>query len=63
MKKYTMHFINDKGQKIHSEEMEGISWKMKKLPDEIEYNLNYGSDNIYEAQQRALIEWAMKMRW
>jgi len=63
MKKYSMHFINDKGQQIHSEEMEGNSWKMKKLPYEREYNLYYDSDNIYKAQQEALREWAMKMRW
>ena len=63
MKKYNMYYINDKGQKIYAEEMEKISWKMKKLPDEREYNLHTGSDNIYKAQQEALIEWAMKMRW
>jgi len=63
MKKYIMYFINDRGQKIQDEEMEKISWKMKKLPDEREDNLHNGSDNIYKAQQEALIEWTMKMRW
>jgi len=62
-KKYNMYFINDKGQNIDAEEMEGISWKMKKLPDEREYSLHNGSDNIYKAQQEALREWVMKMRW
>ena len=63
MKKYIMYFINDRGQKIQDEEMGKISWKMKKLPDEREDNLHNGSDNSYKAQQEALVEWTLKMRW
>ena len=63
MKKYNMHHINDKGQIVHLEETEGISWKMKNLLNGRNGDLDYASDNIYKAQQDAMREWIMKMRW
>ena len=62
MKKYNMHFINDKGQAIHAEEMEGVSWKMNILPEEKDYD-HYTNSDLYKAQQEVLREWIMKMRW
>jgi len=63
MKKYNIHFINHKGHLIHMDETEGISWKMKNLLNGRDYNLDYASDNICKAQQDAMREWIMKMRW
>ncbi len=63
MKKYKMHFINDKGQIVHPEETEGISWKMKNLLKGRDYSLDYPADNSYKVQQDAMREWIMKMRW
>lgn len=63
MKKYNMHYINDKGQVVHPEATEGISWKMKNLLNGRNGDLDYASDNIYKAQQDAMREWMIKMRW
>ena len=63
MKKYNMHYINDKGQVVHPEATEGISWKMKNLLNGRNGDLDYASDNIYKAQQDAMREWIIKMRW
>lgn len=48
---------------MHPEETEGISWKMKNLLNGRNGDLDYASDNIYKAQQDAMREWMMKMRW
>lgn len=63
MKKYNIHWINHHGEVVHPEETEGISWKMKNLLNGRDYSLDYGTDNIYKAQQFAMKEWIMKTRW
>lgn len=63
MKKYSMHYIDDKGKVVHPGETEGISWKMKNLLNGRNADLDYPSDNVYKAQQGAMREWIIKMRW
>ena len=63
MKKFNMHFMNDKGQVVHPQDTEGISWKMKNLLNGRNADLDYDSDNVYKAQQGAMREWIIKTRW
>ena len=54
MKKYTMHYINDRGQLVHPEEALRKSWKMKPLPEEKEYTMDEDAGDFYRKQRRAL---------
>ncbi|MBO1264715.1 hypothetical protein J3A84_06700 [Proteiniclasticum sp. SCR006] len=63
MKKYNMHYINDRGQLVHPEEALRKSWKMKPLPEEKEYRMDEDSGDYHRKQRRALSIWAMKMKW
>lgn len=63
MKKYTMFYINDRGQLVHPGEALRKSWKMKPLPKEKEHRMDEGAGDFYWKQRRALGVWAMKMKW
>ena len=63
MKKYTLHYISDRGQIVNPEEAERKSWKMKPLPEEKEYSMDEDAGDFYKKQRKALSIWAMKMKW
>jgi len=61
--KYTMHYVNDRGEILQESHMDGLTWKLRKLLDGREHAVDYPTDNLYKVQQEAMREWIMKLKW